>query len=245
MPTNDRSRRSVWARDADAGRSTLDRDQIVRAAIGLLDDEGIDRLSMRNLAARLGSGTATLYWHVANRDELIQLVVNELYGEIELPEVDESGDWQTAMRRLAHEMRAAILRHPWTVGVLDHLVGDSFGPNVVQLTERLLVLFEQAGFELREAERAMNTVAAYVMGIATTEAAWRATAYTSGQDQEARAEEVQRLAYEATEHAPRFRELLGHYEDVDVDDMTDQDFAYGLERVLDGLQARLDVLGRG
>lgn len=244
--TADSSYSSVWAKPAAEGRSTLTREQIVAGAIELLDEEGIDGLSMRNLAARLDVGATTLYWHVDNRRELIALVVNEVYGEIEPPDGDHAADWRRATSRFAHDVRAAILRHPWTVAVLDHLVGDSFAPNLVRLTEQMLVLLERAGFELREAERALSTVSGYVLGTALTEAAWRGAVYRSGAGAEALAAETRRLAETATENAPRLRELFATYQDVyqdiDVDAATAEDFDYGLERVLDGLQTRLATI---
>ena len=240
--TADSSYSSVWAKPTPEERSTLTRDQIVTETIELLDREGMDGLSMRNLAARLGVGATTLYWHVANRHELIALVVNEVYGEIPLPDVEEG--WRSSTWRFAHDVRAAVLRHPWTVSVLDHLVGDSFAPNLIRLTEHMLVLLEGAGFELREAERALSTLSAYVLGIAMSEAVWRTVVYSEEQDGEAQAAEMQRVAERATENAPRLRELFAQYQNVDVEKATDEDFNYGLERLLDGLQARLDTITR-
>lgn len=242
--TADPSYSSVWAKPAPEERSTLTRDQIVTEAMELLDREGIDGLSMRNLAARLGTGATTLYWHVASRHELIALVVNEVYGEIQLPDVDEEADWRSSTWGFAHDVRAAVLRHPWAVSVLDHLVGDSFAPNLVRLTERMLVLLEKAGFELREAERALSTISAYVLGIAMSEAVWRTAVYRDGHDAEAQAAEMQRLAEHATQNAPRMRELFAQYQNVDVENSTNDDFDYGLERLLDGLQARLGTITR-
>lgn len=128
--------------------------------------------------------------------------------------------------------------------MLDYLVGDSFAPNLVRLTEHMLVLLEEAGFELREAERALSTLSAYVLGIAMSEAVWRTAVAPSGQDDETQAAEMQRVAEQATENAPRLRELFAQYQNMDVDKTTDEDFDYGVERLLDGLQARLDTLTR-
>ncbi|WP_370323800.1 TetR/AcrR family transcriptional regulator C-terminal domain-containing protein [Euzebya sp.] len=241
MADSDTTYVSVWAKPAPETRSTLTRDQIVVAAMELLDRDGIEGLSMRNLASGLEVGATTLYWHVANRQELLALVVNEVYGEVELLDPEEA-DWRSAVRHLAHQTRAGVLRHPWVVSVLDLLVGDSFAPNLVRITEHMLVVLEGAGFALREAERALSTVSAYVLGISLSEAAWRGAGYADEQGDEAVAAEWQRLAMTATEDAPRLRALFTAYEDVDVERTTTDDFEYGLDRVLDGLQLRLDAI---
>lgn len=240
MAANDRSYPSVWARPRRKERSTLTREQIVSQALQLLDTEGIEALSMRRLAARLDAGATSLYWHVANRDELIELIIDEVYGELDVPDADDAGDWQAATRRFAHSMRSTILRHRWLVSVLDHVVAGSFGPNLTRMSERMLGLFEAAGFELAEAERALNTVSAYVTGIAVGEAAWHNWLARHGQTQQDWMDNAARVAEEAMEDYQRLRAIMAYYQDKDPQKATDEDFDYGLERILDGLQARLD-----
>lgn len=244
MPTSDRSYPSVWARPARKERSTLTRGQIVTEAVRLLDSEGSDALTMRKLAARLGVGATSIYWHVANRHELIELVIDEIYGEIEIPDLDPAPDWRAATWRVAHSLRSGIVRHPWMVSVLDHLAAGLGGPNANLLTERMLALFERAGFDLREAERALNTLSGYVVGIAMSEAAWHTALARQGQSEQEWIDEAQRVAEKTTEDYPRLRELVAHYQSVDAQNSMDEDFDYGLERVLDGLQARLDSITR-
>ena len=245
MPASDRSYPSVWARPRRKERSTLTREQIVAEALRLLDSEGIAALSMRKLAAGLGSGATSLYWHVANRDELIELVIDEIYGELDLPAADDVQDWQAACRRFAHGMRSATLRHPWVVSMLDHLVAAHLGPNLTEGTERMLAVFEAAGFALPEAERALNTVSAYVIGSAMGEAAFRNWLTRHGQTQQEWMDESMRVAEEATEGYDRLRAVVATYEGKDPQQAMDDDFDYGLDRILDGLRSRLDGLGTG
>ena len=82
------SMESIWTRQRTAApaRETLSRDQIVKATMELLDTEGLSGLSMRKLAARLDSGATSLYWHVQTKDDLLDLVIDEVYGEIDVPE---------------------------------------------------------------------------------------------------------------------------------------------------------------
>jgi AcrR family transcriptional regulator len=242
MPASDRSYPSVWARPRRKERSTLTREQIVAEALRLLDTEGIEALSMRKLAAALDAGATSLYWHVANRDELIELVINEIYGELDVPDVPDVGearDWQAATRRFAHSMRSTIVRHRWVVSVLDHLVVAYPGPNLAQASERMLGVFEAAGFELPEAERAFTTVAAYVTGIAMGEASWHSWLARRGQTQQEWMDDAMRVAKGITEDYERLRATVTSYEGKDPQKAMDEDFDYGLDRVLDGLQARL------
>ncbi len=244
MPASERAYPSVWVRPRRQPRSSLTREQIVAEALRLLDTEGVDALSMRKLAAGLGVGTTSLYWYVANRDELIELVIDEIYGELELPGGASVGadDWREAARRLAHSIRSTTLRHPWVVSMLDQVVGATFlGPNLAKATERMFALFEGAGFELREAERALNTLTSYVFGVAIAEAAWHNWLVRHGQTAREWLDESRRMMdAAATEGLERLRAVVTAYEATDPEKATNEDFEYGLERVLDGLQSRLD-----
>lgn len=240
MPGSDRSYPSVWARPPRKERSTLTREQIVSEAVRLLDSEGIDALSMRKLAARLEAGATSIYWHVANRDELIELIIDAVYGELAVPNPDDAPQWRPAVRRVAHDMRSGIVRHPWMASVLDHLTAAHLGPNATRLSEGLIGLFHGAGFELREAERALTALASYVIGSAMAEAAWRNWLARHGQSEQDWLAESHRDARQATEDYPRLRELMDGYQGVDVQQAMDEDFEYGLDCILDGLQARLD-----
>jgi AcrR family transcriptional regulator len=242
MPASERAYPSVWVRPRRQPRSSLTREQIVAEALRLLDTEGVDALSMRKLAAGLGVGTTSLYWYVANRDELIELVIDEIYGELELPASVGADDWREAARRLAHSIRSTTLRHPWVVSMLDRLVGATFfGPNLAKATERMFALFEGAGFELPEAERALNTLNSYVFGVSMGEAAWHNWLVRHGTSPQEWLDESRRMVdAAATEGLERLRALVTNYEGTDPEKVVNEDFEYGLERVLDGLQARLD-----
>ncbi len=237
MSASDGKFTSVWSRPPRRERSTLTREQIVTEAIALLDAEGIEALSMRKLAARLKSGATSLYWHVANRDELIQLVIDQIYGEVEIPDPGDAADWRAAMSRFGHSVRAGVHRHPWLVSVLDNIVAASMGPNLMKITESSVTLLTRAGFDLREAERVMSTVSAYTLGIAISEAA-----YLNRTD-EAQLRAELKAAMTAAEDHPIVHELYSSYSDaevLDVHKIMDADFEYGLERLLDGIAARLD-----
>ena len=105
---------SVWTRPKRGRRReqpALSQDQIVAEAIKLLDADGLEALTMRKLGAALGAVATAVYWHVANKDELLELVVDEVYGEIEVPAVSGQGEWRAAAESSARSFRAATRRN--------------------------------------------------------------------------------------------------------------------------------------
>src|SRR4051812_47427193 len=92
-------------------RARLSRERVLEAAMALASRDGIESLSMRRLADELGAGAMSLYHHVANKEELLDGMVDIVFGEIELPATD--ADWKTAMRRRALSTRAVLNRHRW------------------------------------------------------------------------------------------------------------------------------------
>jgi AcrR family transcriptional regulator len=231
----------VWLRPPREQRSALTRDRIVAEALRILDEEGAEALSMRKLAAALGVGTTSLYWHVANRDELIELVVNEINGELDVPDAGEVPEWREATRRFARSIRSGIVRHRWVVSELAHLVAAVPGPNLSDAMERMLGVFETAGFPLGEADRALSTVSAYVAGIGLSEAALHGLLARQGQSPQDWLDEQMRAADDVTEGHERLRSVTTGYAGQDPQQAMDEDFEYGLDRLLDGLQARLDA----
>jgi AcrR family transcriptional regulator len=124
-------------------RGPLTRDQIVEAAIKLLDAEGLDGLSMRRLADELGTGAASLYWHVGSKDGLLDLIFDTIIGEMSVPSVAPGGDWQAALKQVAHTMRASILRHRDLVRISIGRI--PMGPHALRYSERVLGFLRAGG----------------------------------------------------------------------------------------------------
>ncbi len=229
---------SVWARPPKRRRDqpTLSREQIVSAAVALLDAEGVEALSMRKLGTRLDVAAASIYTHVASKDELVELVVDEVHGEVGLP---GAGPWREAATRFAHDLRSVFLRHPWIGSLLGEAGVAYLGPNVLKLSEAALALFEDAGFSLDDADLAFNTVMAYVVGRATSEAAWLTALHRGGQDEQTWKEQLWPAAEEAVRNHPRLKKLYAAQRNRKAGEVNSSDFARGLECVLDGLATRL------
>jgi AcrR family transcriptional regulator len=235
---------SVWVRESRE-QPALSRAAIVREAIAMLDAEGVEALSMRKLGARLNAGATSLYRHVANKDELMELAVDEVAAEITVPAVSavpitggDGSDWRAAAAQAAGSFRAAALRHPWLASVLGHAGLAYLGPNLMSVSERLAALFTTAGFP--DPSGAIDAVLSYVIGMSTTEAAWLTTVARSG---ESEADFVARLMPAARQAAAGHDHLVQAYEAspqvADPARLRDTKFANGLDIVLDGLATRL------
>ncbi|OBA77335.1 TetR family transcriptional regulator [Mycobacterium sp. 1554424.7] len=147
------------------GRPRLPLDRIVGTALEIVDDEGAEALSMRTLAQRLESGTATLYRHFANRGEVVSHVVDRVFGEIDCgaEELATMG-WQRACESFARATFEVLRRHPNVAPLLvDQL---PLGPNALAQRESLLAVLLDNGFDPRLAARSYATVARYVLGFA-------------------------------------------------------------------------------
>ncbi|MCC5578712.1 TetR/AcrR family transcriptional regulator C-terminal domain-containing protein [Microtetraspora sp. AC03309] len=227
---------SVWTRERKGRREQgLSRDQIVRAALDLLDEEGLDALSMRKLGARIGAGATSLYWHVANKDELLELALDEIYGEVATP---ADASWRETAGAVAWGLRGVVLAHPWSVGLIGVL--PSIGPNALTMSDRLLKAGRRAGFQGIDIDFAVNAVIAYTLGAAIPEAAWRGLVSRSGaspnEAQTAMAPAIEQLA----EPYPDLLERYKDYMSQGFDPATTKQigFDYGLLALLDGLDAR-------
>ncbi|MEU5975595.1 TetR/AcrR family transcriptional regulator C-terminal domain-containing protein [Streptomyces sp. NPDC047315] len=233
---------SVWTRPQRRKREqpTLSRDQIVAGALALLDRDGVEALSMRKLGTHLQVGATSMYSHVTNKEELIELVVDEVYGEVEVPEATGPDDWRPAVEHLAHSLRAAVLRHPWMASVLGELGMSSLGPHMMRFSDRALGVFEAAGFDdPNEADVLMSAVIAYVVGTALTEAAFVTTLARSGRTEQEWADQVVPAALAAAEPFPRLKRRYEAVTDTNATSVRGSSFDEGLACVLDGVAARL------
>ncbi|MFI8976587.1 TetR/AcrR family transcriptional regulator [Nocardia asteroides] len=220
-------------------RDTLSKEQIVGAAIALLDEEGLDGLNMRALGQRLDSAATAMYWHVRNKDNLVRLAVDEVWGEIDLPDPGAT-DWRAAAEAMATGMYAALTRHPWLVQAqASHLL---YGPNKSRHDEHALAVFEAAGFSDDDADRAVAALFLFVLGNATGPAAnvsLRRRLGKGGADPEV---PLAQAVAEATEIAVAYPRLRARVEraaaGTGYNVAPDSAFRFGLTALLDGIAAR-------
>ncbi len=129
-------------RPARRRREPISKEAIVSAAIGLLDREGLAALSMRRVADELGTGAASLYWHVGSKDGLLDLVLDEIIGEAKVPDPDPDR-WQEQLKEVAREQRRSTLRHPYIVRISIGRI--PMGPSALRYSERILAILRAGG----------------------------------------------------------------------------------------------------
>ncbi|WP_329480518.1 TetR/AcrR family transcriptional regulator [Kribbella sp. NBC_01484] len=229
---------SIWTRQRAAApaREALSREQIVQTAMATLDAEGLAGLSIRKLAAKLGAGATSLYWHVPTKDDLIDLLIDEIWSEVDVPDPELVG-WRNGALLLGHSLRATVLRHPWLPEIM--YVRPSIGPNAMTLGSRGLVLFGAAGFSGPDVDFAMGSVMSYVLGTASSEVATREMARRAGQSLEQMSGDLLQQAEVLSTDLPGMQESVRRRADQDVNALFTESFAFGLDALLDGLEARL------
>ncbi|MGW7683933.1 TetR/AcrR family transcriptional regulator C-terminal domain-containing protein [Kribbella sp. NPDC054772] len=229
---------TIWTRQrkASPARETLTRDQIVQTAMELLDTEGLAGLSMRKLAARLGAGATSLYWHVPTKVDLIDLLIDEVWGEIDVPEPELAG-WRSGALLFGHSLRSAVLRHRWLPEVM--YTRPSIGPNAMILGERGLVLFGAAGFSDHEVDLAVGSVMSYVLGTVSAEVATREMVRKSGRSEESWVNDLLEQAQAVATDYPEMQRSVTRRTVTDLDSNLTESFVFGLDALLDGLQTRV------
>jgi AcrR family transcriptional regulator len=141
-------------------RVRLSRDRVLRAAVALADDAGIESLSMRKLAQELGVVPMALYKHVANKEELLDGMVDVVVGEIDPPV--HGTDWKSAVRQRILSARRALLRHPWASRVLESRTNAT--PLVLGYMDSMIGMFRAGGFSVDLTHHVMHTVGSRIFG---------------------------------------------------------------------------------
>ena len=214
-------------------RRPLTKDRIVRAAVDLADRDGVGALTMRALGAELGVEAMSLYKHVANKDEILDGIVELIVGQIEIPIADEP--WKQAMRRRAESGRAVLRRHSWAIGLLE--ARGSMGPAAMRYTEAVLGNLRSAGFSLDDAAHAFWLLDSYVYGHVIQETS---IAPTSAPEDGAPLEESVAEQVTLTDY-PNLRELGERARRSGYS--VDREFAYGLDLILDALERTVSPAG--
>jgi AcrR family transcriptional regulator len=206
-------------------RPALSAERVVAAGVELADAEGIEALSMRKLAQSLGVEAMSLYHHVANKDVLLDGMVDTVFSEVHLPTTE--GPWIAEIRARCMSLREVLLRHPWAVGLLDSR--RSPGMANLQHHDAVIGCLRAGGFSVRGAALAFATIDAFVYGFVIQELALPTEL---GEDVGALAEEIlgdvpegtlPHLIEMATEHVMRDGYAFAN------------EFPLGLDLILDGL----------
>ncbi len=211
----------------------LDPDHIVQAALQLLDEVGLDGLTMRRLAARLNIKAASLYWHVSDKEELIVLLANEICGALGAP--DLTLPWREQLEQFADEYRRVLLSHRDAARVLL-LSGRPSGANRLDLVEILLRLLLKAGFSPRDAAFAGFLMNDYVTTFVMEETRSPVSPVEQGTSEATvSSPDANWLDMLLPDRYPSIRALAPHWSNLNIDEQ----FHFGVEVLLDGLEKRL------
>ena len=198
---------------------------MLQAALALADADGLDAFSMRRLAQELGVVPMALYNHVANKEELLDGMVDLVFGEIESPSI--GGDWRSAMRRRAISAREALKRHGWAIGLMET---QHPGPANLRNHDAVMGCLREAGFPFATAIHAYSVQDAYIYGFALQE---KTLGFETPVDA---GEAVQRRAAAGggLDDYPYLAEIATKLPETGYDN--DVEFAWGLDLILDGLE---------
>jgi AcrR family transcriptional regulator len=207
-------------------RSTLTREKVLTAAVDLADEIGFESLTIRNLADRLGVGAMTIYHHVPSKDEIIDGMVEIVFGEIGWPRADV--EWKSAMRQRCISARKALSRHPWAAPLMESRTTP--GPVTLSHHDAVLGCLRSGGLSIQMAAHAYAILDSFVYGFAFEEASLPAD------DAEGFAEVAEQIAahFPAGKY-PHLAELTFEHVLKPGYNFGDS-FEFGLDLIIDGLE---------
>jgi AcrR family transcriptional regulator len=215
-------------RRSGRGKS-LSRNSIVRAGMEIADLDGLDAVSMRSVARKLGVEAMSLYHHVSNKDEVLDGMVDAVFAEFHTPQI--GGDWVTEMRTRSEAARGVLKGHPWAIGLLDSRRGAGF--ETIRHHDAVLGCLRSAGFSLALTAHAFALLDAHLYGFLTQELS---LPFEGEADLSALADAM--IAALPEGQLPFFREFTLDYALQPGYDFG-AEFEIGLDLILEGLAARL------
>lgn len=223
----------IWLRPEGSRRGprpALSRDRITRVAIELADKEGLDAVSMRRIGAGLGAGATSLYSYVASKDDLHELMVDAVIGEIRLP--PPSGDWRADLRAVAERTYAVLRRHPWFL-----LLGiqPGLGPRTRQYGQETLAALDGLGVDLATRINILAAINNYLFGFLHRETAWEQVRQRSGLTKKRWATRVRRYLDQTNEQDGALAEHVAARLELTGRDS----FQFGLDCLIEGIAAHV------
>lgn len=226
----------------------LDLDRITRATVRLLDEEGLAKFSMRRLAADIGVTAMSVYWYVDTKDDLLELALDEVYGELELPdpEASDGEGWRDRLREVAGGYRRLLVAHPW----ISPLQGSflNIGPHSMAFSLSVQRIVGETGLPLHGRMGAISAVFQFVYGFGTVEGHFIQRCKTAGMTQEEYFREALGTITEEPELAKDFVHSTAIMEargGDTVEEMRERDFTFALELMIAGIEAMVERAGPG
>lgn len=247
-------RTSVWLagktapkRKSEGPGGGLDRRRIVATTVRLLDAEGLAKFSMRRLAAELGVTAMSVYWYVENKDDLLELALDEVCAEMAVPDpADEGADWRDQLRQLAAEYRTMLVGHPWVAQLVGQYL--NIGPHSMAFSETALLVMRRSGLRQEAMSGALNAVFQFVYGFSTIEGLYRDRCRAAGLSEDEYLKQVTDMVSAGPEFTETYQEAAGMVQARAADSvaaMRERDFAFALDTVIAGLETMRDRPGSG
>jgi AcrR family transcriptional regulator len=224
----------IWLRPHSGARDqrpALSRDQIVRAAIKLADEHGLDAVSTRRIATTLGSGPTSMYWHVPSKADLYELMFDAALGEVKLPE-RLSADWQADLRALARSTHLMLQRHPWLI-----LLGiqPGLGPNTRRYGEYGMRVLGALGLDPQARTEVLALLNNYLFGFAHRETARDQLIKRAGLTEPQWQQRLRRYAAHTRHRDPELARDI----ETRMHLTSNDSFEFGLDCLLSGITMRL------
>ena len=215
-------------------RTPLTKERVLRAAVALADEDGIESLSMRKLAQELGVEAMSLYNHVANKEDILDGMVGVIVSEIHAPST--GADWKTIIRQRAIAAREVLKRHPWAPGVIESRTNAP--PTMIRFIDSTLGIFREGGFSIDLAHHALHAMGSRLLGF--TQELFESDDADQGPAETA-AIFLRQMAGEYPNIAEMLMEISHDKGSIVGPGCDDQfEFEFGLELMLDGLERLLD-----
>jgi len=206
-------------------RTPLSRERVLRAAIAIADKTGIDSLTMRNLGQKLRVEAMSLYNHVANKDDIVDGIVDLVFSEIALPA--DRASWKAAMRKRAISAHEALVRHPWAPSLMQSRTRP--GPATMRHHNSVLGTLRKSGFTLVMAAHAFSVIDAYVYGFALQQI------IIPLQSKEQTTQVGESILRQLAGQYPHLAEMITKHAMKPGYDYS-KEFEFGLDLILDGLE---------
>ena len=210
----------------------LTKERVMRAAVAIADREGIETVTMRKLAEALGVEAMSLYHHVANKDAILDGMVDIVFGEIDLP----NGEWKAAMRRRAISAREVLSRHRWAIGLMESRASP--GLATLRHHDSVVGCLRRAGFSIVMAAHAFSVLDSYIYGFALQELN---LPFSSTEELEQMADSI--MEQLPVDEFPYFTEMVVEHA-LKPGYAYAKEFRFGLELILDGLERMLAGKGK-
>lgn len=207
-------------------RIGLTRERVLLAAINLADKGGVEAMSMRKLGQELGVEAMSLYNHVRNKDDIVDGLIDVIFGEIGLP--PRGVGWKTAMRQRAISARAVLARHPWAISLMESRTRP--GDATLRHHDAVIGCLREAGFSIALTAHAYSAIDSYIYGFALQQAT---LPFSNAEEAVEVADNI--LQQFPTDRFPHLAELaIQHVLQPDYDYANE--FTFGLDLILDGLE---------